>query len=152
MTASPLNFFYRIAQLLHGFALCGFHLIFGFRKHPRFRKHPPGSGLAGAGAELGIDGGVLNILVPEPVFGKVNVCPNPAQISRTASSVSSDHLRHKAIQTCISHRHSISDLLTTGQLPVSRNSGVRLSHSSSRCCRYSSNCWRFVELSGPRVG
>ena len=25
----PLNFFYRIAQLLYGFALCGFHLIFG---------------------------------------------------------------------------------------------------------------------------
>ena len=36
-------------------------------------KHLPGSSVSGAGAELGIDGGVLNVLVAQPVLGKVNV-------------------------------------------------------------------------------
>ena len=36
----PLNFFYRIAQLLYGFALCGFHLIFGLVQRPKVQSSP----------------------------------------------------------------------------------------------------------------
>ena len=41
--------------------------------YPIAGKHFPGSGVSGAGAELGIDDGVLDILVAQPVFGEVNV-------------------------------------------------------------------------------
>ncbi len=45
----------------------------GGSDHSITGKHFPCSGVSGSGAELGIDGGVLDILVAEPVFGKVDV-------------------------------------------------------------------------------
>ncbi len=41
--------------------------------HPIAREHFSGSGVSGAGAELGINDGVLDILVAQPVLGEVNV-------------------------------------------------------------------------------
>ncbi len=41
--------------------------------YPIAGKHFSGSGVSGAGAELGVNGGVLDILMPEAVFGKVDV-------------------------------------------------------------------------------
>ena len=52
----------------------------------------------------------------------------------------------------MSHRHSISGPPVAGQLPVLRSRSPRLSHSSSKCSRYSSNSRRLELWSGPLVG
>ena len=42
-----------------------------------FAKHFSGPGVSGVGVELGVYGGVLDILVAQPVFGKVNAQSRP---------------------------------------------------------------------------
>ncbi len=48
-------------------------LVHPILHHSVAGKHLPGSSIAGAGAEFGIDDGVLDILMPEPNFGKVDI-------------------------------------------------------------------------------